>query len=262
MKIFKHSFLILLVLIMLFPVIFVIMGATNNSGWAFEIPFKFTFGSSFIDNYVSITTGSFNVWQSLLISMSSSLLVTIISTTIIFLASYALTKFNFKHKDFVWIFFIVLSLIPQPSYLVGQLDVINKLGMYSTFIGLVLPTIINLRVLIYMKEYFAYLPDQLIEAGREEGASEWTIMWRIVVPNMKDKLGMAAFLIFVSSWNNFLIPMIITSDSKLFNLPTLISSLADPLRYNIGAVFMALLFSIIPVMLIFLITSKWIYEKE
>lgn len=262
MKLIKHLVLSLLVLIMLFPVIFVFVGSTNDSGWAFEIPFKLTFGISFFDNYLSVTNDTFNVWQALLISFSSSLLVSLISVFILFFASYALSKFDFKCKNIIWIIVLSMSLIPQPSYLIGQLDVINNFQLYSTFSGLVLPFIINLRVFIYLKEACTYIPNSILDAGRIEGAGEFRVMMKIAIPNVKDKIAMSAFLLFVASWNNFLVPMIITSESDLFNLPTLISSLADPLRYDLGAVFMALLFSIIPVMLIFLLSSHWIFNKE
>ncbi|TVP95692.1 MAG: hypothetical protein EA374_03360 [Acholeplasmatales bacterium] len=86
-------------------------------------------------------------------------------------------------------------------------------------------------------------------------------MVSIATPLILDKLFLAFFILYVTSWNNFIIPMITLTRKDRFTLPVMISSLADPLRYDVGATFLALLFSIIPVVVLFIIIRNRVFGE-
>lgn len=257
---FKHIVLILLSLLMLFPLVFVLLGSSNDSGWAFNQPFSLTFGAFFKTNISNLIT-QHNIFKVVFNSFISALLTAFLSSCVVFSMAYATEKYDFKGKKIIAVLMLSLIVVPEHSYLIGQLLVINKLNLYSTLAGLVIPFIVNVRIFYYIREAITFIPDHLIEAARVDGASDFKIMVKISLPLILDKLVLSFFILFIAAWNNFLIPMIITNKSELFTLPILISSLADDMRYDLGAVFMALFIAIVPILVIYsLIQKKVIHE--
>lgn len=246
-------------LVMVFPFVFVLLGVTHDSGWAFLIPFDFSIGSEFGSN-MSALQMNHSIYRVLFMSFSTSLLTAGISLILLTSASYAVAKYDFRGRHvMVYLMFIFLTL-PQPTYLIGQLQVIRDLGMYSTFIGLVVPFVVNLRVFIYLQSIMRYIHDDLLDAARIDGASEFKTMTIIGIPMVLDKLILAFFLLFIASWNNFLIPMLITNKIDLITLPILISALADPMRYDVGVVFAGLFLSILPIIALFGLIHKRVFR--
>lgn len=261
MKYIRHIILCFACLLMLFPFTFVIIGATNDSAWFFSDALHLKFGEYFIVNLNTVIE-RYNILGVLLTTLLVSLCTTFLSLIILTSSAYVFNKYEFKGKKFLEVLLLTLILIPSPTYLIGQLETINGLNLYSTFLGLVLPFVINIRVFLYLQSVMIYIPNNLIKAAKVDGAGDLKTMFKVSLPCILDKITLAGFMIFLSSWNNFLIPMIITTDSLLFTLPVLISAIADPMTYDIGAVFMSLLFNIIPVLLLFSMMQKIIFKKE
>ena len=260
-KIFKHLLLILLSIIMIFPIVYVAIGSTNDSGWAFTFPFKFKIGTDFLVNFKNLLI-NYNLIKILLNSLVTSVITALLSLIIVFLMAYATSKYKFKGQNIIIGLLLSLMIIPESSYLIGQLLIINKFNLYSTVSGLIIPFVVNIRIFFYLKIICEYILDELLDAARIDGSNEIQLMTRISVPLIWDKLLLSYFLLFIVSWNNFLIPMIITNDGDLFTLPILISSLADDMRYDIGAVFMALFISLIPIIILYLIFQNRIFPKK
>jgi ABC-type glycerol-3-phosphate transport system permease component len=257
--IIRHLVIVLVCLVMLFPFVFVFLGATHDSGWAFQLPFEFTIGSDLWTNMSNIHN-EHDILRVLFISSSTSLLTAGISLVLLTCASYAVAKYDFFGKTvIIYLMFIFLTL-PQPTYLTGQLQMIKNLGMYSTFIGLVVPFVVNLRIFIYLRSIMKYIDDDLLDAARIDGAGELQTMKTIGIPMIRDKLILAFFLLFIASWNNFLIPLLIINKKVLITLPILISALADPMRYDVGLVFAGLFLSILPIIILFGLLQKHMFQ--
>jgi multiple sugar transport system permease protein len=259
MKWIKIILIIAILFLMLAPLIFVVLGSTNNTGWAFLNPIEFSFGNQFRSNVSSILR-LFNIVEITLNSILISFVTATLSIVMLFFAAYAFEKYSFKYKQVLYAVVISSIFIPSSAILIGQLKTIYLLGMYGTMTGLILPFLINIRVFQYLKNASYYVPIDIIEAARIDGSNEWSIITNISIPLIKDKLLIAFFMLFVSSWNNFLIPVIMTSTKHRFTIPIMISSLSDPLRYEVGATFLALLISILPIVLLFIILQNGIIK--
>jgi ABC-type glycerol-3-phosphate transport system permease component len=260
-KIISTFILTVICFFMALPFIFVLMGSTHSSGWMFSIPFDYSFGDSLFVNIASLFRESaFSI--SLINSILVSFVTSFVGILLIGLASYSFGVYDFKGKKFAFILILILLSVPQYATLTGQLLVINRMGLYSSFLGLVVPFIINIRVFLLLNSHFDTLPKEIFDAARVDGASELEVMKSIGIPLIMDKLIIAAFLLFIASWNNFLIPMLITFDIKTFTLPVFISGIADPLRYDTGKVFIALLIQTLPIILIFSLLNKRLFVIE
>jgi ABC-type glycerol-3-phosphate transport system permease component len=253
--------MVLICALMVFPFVFVFLGTTHDSGWAFQIPFDFSKGSELITNMTALHVDH-SMFRVLMMSFSTSLLTAGLSLVLLASASYSVAKYSFPGRRLIiYLMFIFLTL-PQPSFLIGQLQVIKDLRMYSTFFGLVIPFVVNLRIFVYLQSIMGYINDDLLDAARVDGASEFKTMMLVGIPSILDKLFLAFFLLFIVSWNNFLIPMLIIGKRDLLTLPVLISSLADPMRYDVGVVFAALFLSILPIVAIFSLIRKRVYTAN
>ena len=260
MKLLRYLLVILVCLMMIFPILFVILGATNNSGWAFTSPIRFIVGNQLITNLDNIGL-IFDVPRVVFNSIWVAFLTSIISLLVTFFAAYAFSKYEFKFKKILYTIFVASVFIPGSAILIGQLKTMNLYGVYGTILGLIVPFIINIRVFVYLNNICSYIPNDVIEAARIDGASEARLITYISVPLVKDKLYFSFFMLFVASWNNFLIPMITINTKNKFTIPVMVSSLADPLRYDVGSTFLALVISVVPIIILFGLFNKKVFNE-
>ena len=151
--------------------------------------------------------------------------------------------------------------IPTQVTALGFIELVQKMGLEDNYIPLIVPTIAAPVTFFYMKQYMdSVLPLSLIEAARIDGAGEFRIFNQIVVPLMKPAIAVQAIFTFVSSWNNYFTPALILHEEKMKTLPILIAQLrsADFLKFDMGQVYMMIAFSIFPVIVIYLVLSKYI----
>ena len=133
----------------------------------------------------------------------------------------------------------------------------------DTLIPLIITAVASPVTFFYMRQYMqSALPLSLIEAARIDGAGEFRIFNTMVVPMMKPAIAVQAIFSFVASWNNYFTPALILSSDKHKTLPILIAQLrsADFLKFDMGQVYVMILFSILPVVIVYLILSRYIVD--
>ena len=146
----------------------------------------------------------------------------------------------------------------------GQAVFTNNIGemkMDDSFIPLIVPTIATPITYFYMKQYMeSALPHEIIQAARIDGAGEFRAFNCIVLPMVKPAVGVQAVFTFVSSWNNYFTPALVLHTDTKKTLPILIAQLrsADFLKFDMGQVYVMIAFSIIPVILVYLLLSRFI----
>ena len=221
MKLIRKILLAIVILVMIFPFGYILIGMTHDAGWAFRNNTDYWFGDQFRNN-LSYVTSHFDFLRIILNSFLIAFSTATLSTIVVFLAAYALNKYDLKYKNMILIIFTTSIFIPQASILVGNLKTISYIGLYGSVLGMIIPFIINIRVYVYLYQLCFYIPNDLIEAGRIDGATEFMIMKDISIPVIKDKILFSFFMLFASSWNNFLIPMIMVTKGENYTIPILI----------------------------------------
>lgn len=205
---------------------------------------------------ISMTTGMFN---SVIVSVLTAALSVYFST----MTAHAIHVYDFKLKNFMFTFILAVMMIPSQVTVLGFLQLVRKVGLEDNFIPLIVPAIASPVVFFYMKQYMeSALPLSLVEAARIDGSSELRTFNSIVLPLMKPAMAVQAIFSFVSSWNNYFTPSLILHDDKMKTLPILIAQLrsADWREKDMGVVYMAVSFSIFPVILVYLALSKHIVQ--
>ena len=203
-----------------------------------------------------IVRGMFN---SLFVALCSAALCTYFST----MTAYAIHVYDFKIKKFMFTFIMAVMTIPTQVTALGFLQLVSDMKLEDNFIPLIVPAIAAPVTFFYMKQYMeSALPLSLVEAARIDGSGEFRTFNTIVLPLMKPAIAVQAIFTFVSSWNNYFTPALILHNDKMKTLPILIAQLrsADFLKFDVGQVYVTIAFSIFPVIVVYLILSKFIVQ--
>ena len=203
-----------------------------------------------------IVRGMFN---RLFVALCSAALCTYFST----MTAYAIHVYDFKIKKFMFTFIMAVMTIPTQVTALGFLQLVSDMKLEDNFIPLIVPAIAAPVTFFYMKQYMeSALPLSLVEAARIDGSGEFRTFNTIVVPLMKPAIAVQAIFTFVSSWNNYFTPALILHNDKMKTLPILIAQLrsADFLKFDMGQVYVTIAFSIFPVIVVYLILSKFIVQ--
>ena len=203
-----------------------------------------------------IVRGMFN---SLFVALCSAALCTYFST----MTAYAIHVYDFKIKKFMFTFIMAVMTIPTQVTALGFLQLVSDMKLEDNFIPLIVPAIAAPVTFFYMKQYMeSALPLSLVEAARIDGSGEFRTFNTIVLPLMKPAIAVQAIFTFVSSWNNYFTPALILHNDKMKTLPILIAQLrsADFLKFDMGHVYVTIAFSIFPVIVVYLILSKFIVQ--
>ena len=154
-------------------------------------------------------------------------------------------------------------MIPSQVTALGFYDLMKTFGLLDNYIPLIVPTIAAPVVYFFMLQYMqGSLPLEIVEAARIDGSNEFKTFNSIVLPIMKPAIAVQAIFAFVSNWNNYFTPNLIIRSQKLFTLPIVIAKLraADFTSFDNGKIYMAMVLSILPVVVVYLILSRYIIQ--
>ncbi len=262
-RVIAYVVLILVSFLCLFWFYVLFINATRSEG-DLNRGFSFLPGGNLAANWtkmlnfpmISMGTGMLN---SVIVSTLTAALCTYFST----MTAYAIHAYEFRLKKPMFTFILAVMMIPTQVTVLGFLQLVRGMGLEDNFIPLIVPAIASPVVFFYMKQYMeSVLPLSLVEAARIDGSGEFRTFNSIVLPLMKPAMAVQAIFSFVSSWNNYFTPSLILHDDKMKTLPILIAQLrsADWREKDMGVVYMAISFSIFPVILVYLILSKHIVQ--
>ena len=177
------------------------------------------------------------------------------------LTAYAIYAYDFKFKNAAFTIILLIMTMPMQVSALGFLRLMDNMHLTNTLWPLILPSIAAPTVFFFMKQYMdSSLPKELIEAARIDGSGEFHTFNVIILPILKPVVAVQAIFSFVGSWNNYFTPALIISDAKWKTVPILIAQLrgADFLKFDMGKVYMMIALAILPVIIVYLILSKYI----
>jgi len=245
----------------LFPVFWVLMAATKDGGELFS---TFTLAPSghFFTNLVELSQYRDGLyWRWMLNTALYAGVGAVASTWVSAIAGYVLAKFSFPGKGTVFTVLLMGVLVPGVILAIPQYFLMAQVGLTNTYWAVLLPQIIS-PYGIYLARIYAAgsVPTEVLEAARTEGAKEFTIFNRIVLPMMGPGLVTIFLFQFVAIWNNFMLPYIMLGDDKLFPITVGLSGLLNqgasvPSLYTL--VIMGALISIIPLIAMFLVLQRF-----
>jgi len=182
--------------------------------------------------------------------------VTVVSLFFDSMAAYALARLEFKGRNAVFVLILVMLMLPFQITLVPLYDLLNNLGLVNTFPGMIVPRATNAFGIFFLRQFFLSLPKDIEEAARIDGASEWRIYWRIVLPLARPALLTLGLFHFQYNWNDLLWPLIMTSDDSHATLPAGLSLFMGQHVTQYGMLMAGAVLSLLPVILLFLLVQR------
>ncbi|HEY9596923.1 MAG TPA: carbohydrate ABC transporter permease [Cyanophyceae cyanobacterium] len=178
------------------------------------IPKHFT-----LDNYRNIFLESplFGRW--FLNSVFVSACITGLNLLFNSMAGYALARISFLGNQLFFVGILAVLMIPGQVTLIPAYLILKSLGWLNSYQGMIIPNVVNATFIFMMRQFFINFPKELEEAAQLDGLSRWETFLQIVLPLAKPALAAQAIFIFMGSWNNFLMPLMILSDPEMFTLP-------------------------------------------
>lgn len=220
-------------------------------------------GGNLKENFTNLFEGTLPVLSGLKNSFIVSSLCALFSVYFSAMTAYAIHAYTFKLKKFIYPFILMVMMVPTQVTALGFVQLVSKINLEDSFIPLIGTTIAAPVTFFYMKQYMeSTLPMSLIEAARIDGSGEFRTFNFIVMPLMKPAIAVQAIFTFVSNWNNYFVPSLILHENDKKTLPILIAQLrsADWLKFDMGQVYAMITFSILPVIVIYLILSRYIVQ--
>ena len=225
--------------------------------------------SAFFGNYVGtnlknlLANDNINVLNSMKNSLFIALSTAVLSTYVSALTAYGIHLYRFKGRNFVFVFILAVMMIPAQIASVGLITILYSINFVDNYFVLIVPAMAAPATFFFIKQYLdTVLHYELVEASRVDGAGELKIFHRIALPLIKPALAIQFIFSFVASWNNFFFPSLIIQSPNKRTIPMVISLLksSSPDSFDLGPVYMLMVLSIFPMIIVFIIFSRQIIK--
>jgi alpha-1,4-digalacturonate transport system permease protein len=208
-----------------------------------------------LDNYIE-GIESFNfgryLWNSMIVTVFATLLTLLVNS----MAAFALSKYKFRGRQTIFMVMISTLMVPLSVVLVPVFLVITKVGWNNNLLGIIVPGAATPTGVFLLRQYMLTIPDELLDAARIDGASEWRIYSQIILPLAKPALAVLTIFSVMWRWNDFLWPLIVLSRSEYFTLQVGLASFQGELNVQWNLILAMTVLTLLPISLVFSFLQK------
>ena len=256
----RHAVLVVLSLLMVFPLVLTVSTAFKTDADVRSNPFGL-FSSFSTENLVAAwTLGSFGdyVLNSFLLSVPSTLLVVVLST----MGGYAFARLPFPGRTVLFYLVVLGLLVPFFAYMIPLYFQLRSMGLLDSLVGanLVLASTGLSFGTFFMRAFFSDLPTEIEEAARIDGASEWQIFTRVMLPLVTSGAGALAVFTFLQNWNNFLVPLLYLPGGEYRPLTTGLYLFLGGRSVDLGPLAAGTLITVLPVVVLFVVLQRQVTQ--
>lgn len=258
-----YVMLVVMVIACVIPFIMVMMNATRTGMEIQGSTFSLTPGGSLKENYDLLLVFA-NVPRGFVNSLWVSLWVTLLSGYFSALTAYGFYLYKFKGNKTLFGIIIIFMMVPTQLAFIGFYQFMVRISLVDTFYPLILPAIASIGTVFFLRQYAsATVHKEIVESARIDGSSELYTFHRIGIPLMMPGIATMSIFTFIGSWNNYLGARIILNSPDKFTLPLQIAQLRGSNVWfeNQGALYVGLAFSVFPIMIVFIIFSRYLVDS-
>lgn len=214
-----------------------------------------------LDNYVQAFTSQVPRW--LLNTLFITVLTTALGLAVAALAAFGFARYRFRGRTALFAIVLVSLAIPEYASVLPQFLIMRQFGLLNTYAAVVLPMAANALALFLLRQYFSQLPEDLFDAARLDGASEFRLFLTVGVPLVAPGLGAAGLILFLSAWNAYLLPLVMLNRSEEFTIPVGLAFLHSQLNVGYmehspwGPVIAGTVLSILPIIVCLLLMQRF-----
>lgn len=254
-----YSALILGGLFMIFPFLWSLLSSFKPPEEILTLHPQLLPKNATLDNYRTVlASGNFGRWY--LNSLLAAAVVTLSVCLFSSMAGYSLAKYKYAGRKMIFAAILSTMMIPAEMLIIPWFITGTYVGVVDTYLGIMFPGLISAFGVFLMKQFMEQIPDSLIEAARIDGTSEAKIFFRIILPLVRPAIASLAIFTFVSNWDAFLWPLIITNEKTMFTLPVGLQSFAGAHGVDYHLIIAAANLVVIPVLLVFFVMQKQIIK--
>ncbi|MFA7109358.1 MAG: carbohydrate ABC transporter permease [Sphaerochaetaceae bacterium] len=248
-----YIFLIISSFLSIFPFIWIVIGTTNTSGAI--IRGKLSLGSELVNNFSKLFN-DFNMSTALGNSAKIALITVFFSLLICSMAGYGFQMFKSKGKEKLYGVFLVTMMVPFASLMIPLFQLVSVLNIINSPWSVILVSSASVFIVFFFRQSFVNYPTEILQAARVDGASEVQIFIRVFIPSMKSTYSAAAIYIFMTSWNNYLWPLIVLQTKDQQTTTLLISSMSSGYVPDYGVIMTGIALTTLPVVFFFFVFQK------
>ncbi len=250
-----HALLLILAVLIVFPFYWMLIGATRTTADLLAFPPYLTPGPHLVDNFLDLLA-TLPIIQAFFNSLFISTVHTVLVLFFCSLGGFGFAKYQFPGRDKLFVLLLATMMIPGAIGLVPWYIMMSKFGWVNDYRALIIPGVANAFGIFWMRQYTAgSIPDEMLQAARIDGAGDFGMYARIVLPLIRPGLGTLGLLTFLGSWNDFLAPLIILKDPIRFTLPVLLALLQNQYGSNLHLILAGATVATVPIIVIFVFTS-------
>ncbi len=256
-KFFSYILFLILAVVVITPIWVLLVNATRTSP-EIQQGLSLLPSTNLINNWNTILSKGLDLTVGLRNSALIAFSSTFLSVYFGLLTAYAICAYNFKFKKQFYALVLLMVMVPAQLSIVGLYDYVAGLKLLNSYIPIIIPAIASASTVFFMKQYLdGALVPELLQAARIDGASEFKIFNRIVLPIAAPGAFTIGIFTFVASWNNFMVPFTLITEKSKYTLPMLMATLrGDTYRTDYGGVYLGMAVTVIPILIVYGLFSK------
>ncbi|UVK54839.1 carbohydrate ABC transporter permease [Mesorhizobium sp. AR02] len=251
-----HLFLTPLALIWLFPLWMMVVFSTMPDNGIFSPGIELLPHGNFVDNFNNLQRDT-NFVGAIGISVSVAVTYTFLSVLLTSMAGWALARYQFFGKGVVVGIIFGTITLPYAVVLIPQFIMVARdFQLANTWVALIVPPLFNSLGVLFMRQSFSMMPDDLFDAARVEGVKEWRIFLFVALPLARPMLAALAIILFLASWNNYLWPLLINSQPGSMTAPVALGTLIGLTKVSWGGIMAGAVMLTVPMLIVFVLLQR------
>ncbi|MFF3503352.1 carbohydrate ABC transporter permease [Streptomyces sp. NPDC003247] len=258
-RIALHAALVAVAAVVLLPFVWMLISSVKADQDVFTVPIQWIPHEFHWDNFS-------NIWTAIPLAayLGNSLFLSVVITFLQVLtgsfAAYGFAKMRFPGRDLLFAGYIATIAVPWQAYMIPQYIIMQKLGLVNTHLSLILLQAFGAFGVFLMRQFYLTIPDEISEAARLDGLSEYGIWARIILPLSKPALASLALLTFVNTWNDYMGPFIYLTDNSLWTVQLGLRSFIGQYDAQYAMIMTGSVLSVLPILLLFLLGQRYFVQ--
>ncbi|MCL2375978.1 MAG: carbohydrate ABC transporter permease [Defluviitaleaceae bacterium] len=241
----------------LFPIFWVMVSSFKPAGELFTWPPTFWPQNPTLDNYTgALARGNFG-WY-FRNTTFSTVVATALTVIINVMSGYVFAKYKFRFQNILFAMVLATLMVPLEVIMIPIFRVIVATGLFNSLWGIIIPAVASPTSVFLVRQYYKSIPDEFMEAARIDGASEFGIFLRVMLPIAKPVIAVLCIISFMWRWNDFLWPMLVIQSRNLFTIQLALASYSGEFNVDWNSLLAMSSISMIPVIVVFIILQKHI----
>ena len=251
------ALMLVLCVIFLVPILWVFFSSFKSASELFVWPPTLVGSNPTLNNYTTaLQQGNFDVF--FLNTAFVSIMATFLTVVVNVMSGYAFAKYDFKGKKILFVLVMATLMVPLEVIMIPIFKVIVGTGLYDSLWGLIIPAIASPTAVFLIRQYYMSISSAYMEAARIDGASEWGIFMRIMLPMAKPVISVLCIFSFMWRWNDYLWPKLVITSKELYTIQLALANYSGEYSVDWNSLLAMSVVSMIPVLIVFIALQRHI----